>query len=293
MDILAGRQVHDGVGPPQRRPGQLLDLFFNRGTDRGISDIRVHFNQKIAADDHRLDFRMVDVGRNDGATPRHLRADKLSGDFIGNLRAECLSRVLLARLTGLLELSASHVFANGDVFHLGRDNALAGIVQLGHVTICQSAPRLTDMLKTQMRCFHILLTRLAIGGTGARKQFSVLSLLDPRLPDRRQPRAQINRGVSIRVDARGVIDPDRWILFDTGLGLGGRQADLAHRHLEIGPAAFNVYLAGIGVVLLAAGVQSADFFQEVFRFCVHRSVLCASENRVVRRFRLCGFDSRI
>ena len=128
MDILAGRQVHDGVGPPQCRPGQLLDLFFNRGTDRGISDIRVHFNQEITADNHRLDFRMVDVGRNDGATPRHLRADKLRGDFIRNLRAECLPQMLLARLTGLLELSASHVFADGDVFHLGRDNALAGIV---------------------------------------------------------------------------------------------------------------------------------------------------------------------
>ena len=49
------------------------------GRDGAVADVGVDFHQEIAADDHRLEFGMIDVGRNDGAA---------AGDFDrGQIRA--------------------------------------------------------------------------------------------------------------------------------------------------------------------------------------------------------------
>ena len=76
MDVLAGRKVHHGVGAPQRGPLELLHLVLDRGPDGGVADVRVDLHQEVAADDHRLELEMVDVRRDDGAAPRHFRADE-------------------------------------------------------------------------------------------------------------------------------------------------------------------------------------------------------------------------
>src|SRR5690606_13778596 len=81
VDILAGGQVHHRVGTPADAPGQFFDFVFNGRGHRRIADVAVDLHQEVAADDHRLGFRVVDVGGNDGATPSHLITYELRCDF--------------------------------------------------------------------------------------------------------------------------------------------------------------------------------------------------------------------
>ena len=106
VDVLAGRQVHHGVGAPERRPAQLVDLFVDRRADGRVADVRVDLHREVPADDHRLELGMVDVGGNDGASARHLGPDELGVEAL----------------------------ADRDELHLGRDDAAAGVVQLRHRT---------------------------------------------------------------------------------------------------------------------------------------------------------------
>ena len=111
VDFAPGREVHHRVGAPQRRPAQLLDFLVDRRADGGVADVGVDLHREVAADDHRLELGMVDVGRNDGATARDLRADEL--------RIEPL--------------------ADADELHLFGDDAFAREVQLRHAAA--AAPR--------------------------------------------------------------------------------------------------------------------------------------------------------
>ena len=47
MDVLAGRQVHQGVAAPARRPGHLLHLFLDRRSDRRVTDVGVDLHPEI------------------------------------------------------------------------------------------------------------------------------------------------------------------------------------------------------------------------------------------------------
>ena len=91
VDVAAGGQVHHRVATPADRPDQLLDLFGDAGGDRGIADIGVDLHQEVAADDDRLQFRVVDVGRDDGAAAGDLAADEFRGDERGDFGAEALA----------------------------------------------------------------------------------------------------------------------------------------------------------------------------------------------------------
>ena len=77
VDVRSGRQVHDGVGAPPRRPAQLLHLLGHRGGHRRVADVGVDLHQEVPTDDHGLGLGMVDVRGQDGATSRHLVADQL------------------------------------------------------------------------------------------------------------------------------------------------------------------------------------------------------------------------
>ena len=77
VDVLAGGEVHDGVGAPLGRPAHLLDFLLNAGGDRAVADVGVDLHQEVAPDDHRLALRVVDVGRDDRAAPGHFGADEL------------------------------------------------------------------------------------------------------------------------------------------------------------------------------------------------------------------------
>ncbi|KAG1591861.1 hypothetical protein G6F46_014551 [Rhizopus delemar] len=61
VDVLAGGQVHHRVAAPADRPHQLLHLLGDAGGHRAVADVGVDLGEEVAADDHRLAFRMVDV----------------------------------------------------------------------------------------------------------------------------------------------------------------------------------------------------------------------------------------
>src|SRR3546814_18650370 len=78
---------------------------------------------------HRFGFRVVDVVGDDRAAAGDLVADEFGGDVIG----DACAKVLPVTRGGLAALGAAEVFADGDIFHLGRDDAFAGIVHLADV----------------------------------------------------------------------------------------------------------------------------------------------------------------
>ncbi len=80
--------------------------------------------RKVAADNHRLGFGVVDVGRNDGATARDLVAHEFGGDLGWDRRAKGIA---------VAPKRAAKIFANGNEFHFLGDEALACVVKLGDV----------------------------------------------------------------------------------------------------------------------------------------------------------------
>ena len=95
MDILAGRQIHDGVGTPASAPGELLDLFLDGRTDRRVADVAVDFYQEVATDDHRFGFRVIDIVGNNRPAAGNFVPDKFRRNFLRQGRAEGLARVLI------------------------------------------------------------------------------------------------------------------------------------------------------------------------------------------------------
>src|SRR4051812_26696157 len=140
VDVAAGGEVHHGVGAPADRPHHLVDFFLDRRRHGGVADIGVDLGQEIAADDHRLEFGVVDVAGNDGATARDLAADELRCDEGGDFGAEAFA--VGEGCFGAIELLlAAEVFAFGDVDHLFRDDAGAGEFELGDLVAVEAADR--------------------------------------------------------------------------------------------------------------------------------------------------------
>ena len=63
VDVAPGGEVHHGVGAPADRPHHLLHFLLDRRGDRGVADIGVDLGEEVPADDHRLEFAVIDVGR--------------------------------------------------------------------------------------------------------------------------------------------------------------------------------------------------------------------------------------
>ena len=137
MNILAGREIHHRVGAPSRGPDHLLHFFLDRRGDRRVADVRIHLHVKIAADDHRLDFRVIDVARNNRPAGRHLLAHELRCDVLRSMGAEAHPRVLLRRRVCLAvdrdAVRQRQILADRDVLHFRRDDALPSVVQLRDV----------------------------------------------------------------------------------------------------------------------------------------------------------------
>ena len=121
-----------------------------RGGDGRVADVGVDLDQEVAADDHRLELRVVDVGRDDG--PRATSSRTNSGVMISGMLREVLGDAGRAALAIALAHRAWRdsrihfwplVLADRDVFHLGVmmprgrsasarcRSALAGDVDLG------------------------------------------------------------------------------------------------------------------------------------------------------------------
>ena len=104
VDVVAGGQVHHGVRAPLGGPLQLVHFLGDGAGDGRVADVGVDLHQEGLADDHRLGFRVVDVGGDDGAAGSDFAADQFH----------------------------VAVLAEGHKPHLGGDDALPRIVHLRH-----------------------------------------------------------------------------------------------------------------------------------------------------------------
>src|SRR5207249_9810079 len=55
--------------------------FFNGRGDGGIADVGVDLYQEVPADDHRLEFRMVNIAWDDGSPARDFITHELGSDL--------------------------------------------------------------------------------------------------------------------------------------------------------------------------------------------------------------------
>ena len=141
---------------------------------------------------------------------------------------------------------ALQVLADGDEFHLRRDDAAARVVHLRHVRAGLGAARLALQVEAQLGELRHRQALAAVAGRRAGERLGVAALFDPAA----RAAAAGRRGcrssrVRIGVGAGGVVDEDRRIL----LGAEGRRRvglrDLAHRHADVGPRALDIDLARI------------------------------------------------
>ena len=258
MDVLAGGQIHDRVAAPADGPGHLLDFLADAGADGRVADVGVDFHQEVAADGHRLDFRVVDVGRDDGAAARDLVAHELGRDGRGNGGAEGLARMLAQqafdhllaiRTAGAQRfqvLLAAQVFADGHEFHFRRDDASARVVHLGDVGARLGAARRTAQVEAHGRQLGIGQAFLAVVAGRAGQQLGVAALFDPGAAQLGQAAADVDLGVRVSVGAAAIVDRQRRVLLAAEHGGRVGLLDLAERHADVGPRAGLVHLARFG-----------------------------------------------
>ena len=105
--MAAGRKVHHRIRAPADRPHQLLHLLGHAGGDDGVADIGVDLGEEVAADDHRLGFGMIDVGRDDGAAAGDFGTHEFGRDYSGM----DAPKELPSRSAAFAERSAPEIFA--------------------------------------------------------------------------------------------------------------------------------------------------------------------------------------
>ena len=88
------------------------------------------------------------------ARPAATSLHKFGRDFFGHRRAEILARMLLQHHGG--KSVALLVFANGDIFHLRRNNALPRIVHLGDVLAGLGFARCVLQIETHLCKFGVV-----------------------------------------------------------------------------------------------------------------------------------------
>ena len=86
--MFTRRQVHHRISAPADSPGHFFYFFFNRGSNRRITDISIDLHQEITTNDHGLDFLVIDICRDNGPATGNLGTHKLSCNLIGDYRAK-------------------------------------------------------------------------------------------------------------------------------------------------------------------------------------------------------------
>src|SRR3546814_142286 len=226
VDVAAGGEVHDGVGAPADRPDHLVDLGRDVGGYGGIADVGVDLDEAVAADRHRLGFRVADVAGDDGADAGDFVAHEFGGDVIGDFGAE-----VLAVTDVLAELFAAEILADGDIFHLGGDDAFAGVVHLGDVGAgTRAKDRATDVGEglhaagtVGAELAVILGADLALGDV-----LHVSPASDPVAAELGEAGHDVDAGFGIGVGAGAVVDAER------RFAGGGFEVDLAHGDAVLG-----------------------------------------------------------
>ncbi|MNL11100.1 hypothetical protein D3C87_1319220 [compost metagenome] len=263
VDVLAGGEIHDGVGAPADRPDHLFHFLGQRGRHGRIAEVAVDLDAEVAADGHRLQFRVVDVGGDDGAAGGDFLAHEFRGHVLGaqrQVRAERVARMLAQQglVLGLVvERLEVQRLAQRHVFHFRRDDALARIVHLRHIGTRLGTARVGQLGKAQVRRGRVVGAVAAIFGRQARQHLGVAALLDPAGAHAGQAGLQVDMDVRVAVRARGVVDGDRRIRHLALVGARGRLQDRAQRHAQVRTAAGQVGLAGsrIGEFLVEIALE--------------------------------------
>ena len=76
VNVAAGGEIHHGIGAIVNGRVQLLQFLIDVRGDGGVADVRVDLAERGDADRHRLEFGMIDVGRDDHAPARDFVADQ-------------------------------------------------------------------------------------------------------------------------------------------------------------------------------------------------------------------------
>src|SRR6185295_16251833 len=98
--------------------------------------------------DHRLDFRMVDVRRNDCPASRDFVADKVRRNHLRDRRAEVLPRMLARDKIG--KTIAALVFPDRDEFHLRSNDSFPRVMHLGDAPTSPRPARLSLQVEAQL-----------------------------------------------------------------------------------------------------------------------------------------------
>src|ERR1051326_6062567 len=155
VNIFSRAEIHYRVGAPLGRPTHFLDFFVDCRCHGAVADVCIDLYQEIAANDHRLGFRVIYVRRNNGAAARDLGSHKFWSDWIadcrlpianwfrtrmpktkivaavaGGVHAGFARAVRSAGVNGSGCSLATEILANRDEFHLGRDDSLTRVPEL-------------------------------------------------------------------------------------------------------------------------------------------------------------------
>ena len=147
----------------------------------------------------------------------------------------------------LQRLLAAEIFADGDIFHLGRDDAFAGIVHLADIVAGPGAQRALDDVGEGFDALRTVGAGEAVvlGLDGAAViLLDIATAGDPFAAERGEAGHDVDAGGRIGVGAGAIIDAQR------RLAAGRLKVDLAHGHPDGG-------IVGRGDVDLAAATDRA------------------------------------
>ncbi|MNQ81991.1 hypothetical protein D3C85_970300 [compost metagenome] len=176
---------------------------------------------------------MVDVGRDDRAAAGDFLADEFGGDFLGNAGAEAVARMLRIEQTGGAGFLQLHVLADGDVFHLRRNDALARVVHLADVLARLGPARVAHVGEahgSQLRIGQAFLTEVR---AEAGEQLSVVAVGNPLRAHVGQALTHVDGDVRVGIGTGGVVDQHRRVRLAAEVGGSVSQRDLAHRHADV------------------------------------------------------------
>ena len=238
MDVAASGEVHHRVRAPARGPDQLFHLFFDGRGDGRVADVGVDLHQEVAADNHRLRFRVVDVGGDNRAPGGHFVTHKLRRDVLRQASAKAFARMLVAQYFAADALAA-HVFADGDELHLRRDDTLARVVQLSDAFARSGAFWRQQAGKAQRVQAVVGQAFFGVRRTAYAQFFAVVTRLNPRLTQLCQTLLHVDSNIRIAVRAGGVVYRHGFVVFILGVLFAAAdkrraELDFAHRHADIG-----------------------------------------------------------
>ena len=141
MNVAACGEIHHRIGAPADGPHHLLDFVGDGRRDGRIADIGVDLHQEVAADDHRLEFRVIDIGRNDGASASDLVAHEFARHEFRNGGAEALT--VRNALGGVVERPfTTKILPMRDKDHFFRDDPCTREFELRDGRVSRSAIKL-------------------------------------------------------------------------------------------------------------------------------------------------------